>query len=97
MHNDSQSRASTRPMNNGDCRQGTARLPPNAVRPFDDVFSFHFGFSGCPAALENLRWHHAVRGLKLTTRSDRNMLRPGSEARWKWRAAVGNAIFRRQV
>jgi hypothetical protein len=32
MHTDSQSRASTRPMNSGDCRQGTARLPPNAAR-----------------------------------------------------------------
>ena len=42
------------------------RNRPNLARPLDDVFSFHFGFSGSPAALENLRWHHAVRGLKLT-------------------------------
>src|ERR1700686_3324016 len=70
---------------------------PNPARPFDDVFSFHFGFSGSLAALENLRWHHAVRELKLTTRSGRTMLRPNTEARWKRRPFIGNTIFRRQV
>ena len=44
-------------------RSGVTR--PSPARPFDDVFSFHFGFSGSPAALEDLRWHDAVRGLKL--------------------------------
>ena len=36
----------------------------NPARPFDGVFSFHSGFSGSLAALENLRWHHADRGPK---------------------------------
>jgi hypothetical protein len=29
------------------------RLAPNPACPFDDVFSFHFEFSGSPAALES--------------------------------------------
>lgn len=33
----------------------------NPVRPIDGVFSFHCGFSGSLAALENLRWDHADR------------------------------------
>src|SRR6201993_4266541 len=49
--------------------QSPARNRPNPAHLSDILFSFHFEFSGSPATLENLRWHHAVRGLKPATRS----------------------------
>ncbi|MET4204733.1 hypothetical protein ABIB95_008781 [Bradyrhizobium sp. LA2.1] len=44
---------------------------PNLARLFEDVFSFHFGFS---AAVEDLRWRLVVPGRRLTTRTGRTTL-----------------------
>jgi hypothetical protein len=70
---------------------------PNPARLSDILFSFQFGLSGSPAALETLRWRLDVPGQRPTTRSDRTMLRPGIEARWKRSITAGSTIFRRQV
>ena len=54
---------------------------PSPAHRSDILFSFHFGFSGSPAALENLRWRRAVPGQRPTTRSG-----PEHVATWYRRA-----------
>ena len=73
------------------------RNRPNPARLSHILFSFHFKFSGSPAALENLRWHRAVPGQRPTTRFGRSMLRPGIGARSKRSTTAGSTISRRQV